>query len=174
MFFCKTMEFIIFATFFSILKGPGASRRHLGRRSPKRPEKIIWLSPFWKPILGNVGSKIRFLCIFLGSIFQLILNIAFGRPPAPIWVHLGLILGSMLGSFCRLFCRSCKSEKKRPLSSEIAVFGVAGLPFSHLFGSFFQALFHAAFSYAFFPNLGRFWPPNGFPFGLHFRRFCEF
>ena len=78
-----------------------------------------------------------------------------------------------MGSFCRLVRRSRKSEKMRPLSSGLAVFEAAGLPFSHLFSYFLQAFFHAVFRNAFLPSLSRFWPPNGLPFGLHFRRFSE-
>ena len=124
--------------------------------------------------MDHVGSKIAFLSIFLGSIFLPIFSIAFGRPPAPIWGHFGVILGSMLGSFCRLFCRSCKSEKMQPLSSEIAVFGGARLPFSHLFCYFLQAFFNDASRNAFLPNFSRFWPPNWVPLGPHFGRFSKF
>ena len=57
---------------------------------------------------------------------------------------------------------------------KIAVLGSPGPSFSHYSGYENLSCFHVAFKIAFFADLGRFWPPNGVPFGIHFRRLGGF
>ena len=93
-------------------KGPGAIPEASWKRCPKRPENIIFLNPVWETILEYIWSQIRFLCIFMVSIFMLIFAIAFGEPPTPI--------SSDLMSFRCPFCchfayllvllQNCKNE----------------------------------------------------------------
>ena len=153
-----SVHFLHFSGFLGVRGLPGAI---LEEDLPKSPKPYNFGPPFGGLFWTMLAPKSHFSAFCWGLFFCLFLASLLGGLRLPF----GVILGSMLGSFCRLFCRSCKSEKMQPLSSEIAVFGGAGLPFSHFFCYFLQAFFNVAFRNAFLPNLADFGPHMGFLWG---------
>ena len=69
------------------------------------------------------------------SFFKFIFGIAFGRPPAPIWKDLGVILVSFGGHFEHLFANAAKLQKCNPSQAKCLFLVVPGVHFGIIFGN---------------------------------------
>ena len=142
-------------SFCMILEALGHSWRHVRNRCPKTPQIVTPLRPFWEAILDQVCSKVRFLCICLESLFMLIFGIAFGMPPAPIWMDSGSFwvhVGVISHTFWQML-QNCQNAT--PLKRNAWFWECWASKFAY-FLLFFLSCFCVAAWIAFSPEFGRF------------------